>query len=276
MCRRQRYLLPFSICADELAQSFFIRFHSPDSNGGPTNGNEGTQSNNWPLRGGKNTLWEGGTRGVGAVRGAGIQQPGGTVSLGAMHVADWLPTLLHAASGDPDWLKNNVAADEPPYLLGDGIDVWPMLSSGATSARTEIMQECHPGGDSVAHGNSITIGKWKAVHIGPTMPSDEAGWNAPPGEDPRQITSQLKCDPAGPPTTVDPKQCKDTFCLFDMDSDPCEYHDVAAQHPDVVQQLKARLAAYQATAVAPVKGEGCTPVITKGAWRPCDSPNPDP
>ena len=41
----------------------FIIFSS--DNGGPTNGDEGTSSNNFPLRGGKNTIWEGGTRVVG-------------------------------------------------------------------------------------------------------------------------------------------------------------------------------------------------------------------
>ena len=44
--------------------------------------------------------------------------------------------------------------------------------------------------------------------------------------------------------------------------------------PEVVKAMVSRLADYQATAVAPVKGEGCTPVINKrGAWRPCDAPD---
>ena len=41
-------------------------------NGGPTNGNEGTASSNFPMRGGKNTLWEGGTRVLAVARGAGV------------------------------------------------------------------------------------------------------------------------------------------------------------------------------------------------------------
>jgi len=244
-------------------------------NGGPANGNEGTQSNNWPLRGGKSTLWEGGTRGIAAVRGAGIRQPAGTVSYGKMHVADWLPTLLHAASGNAGWFEANVPAGEPPYLLGDGIDVWDMLSSGAESPRDEIVQECHPGGAHTGHGNSITVGRWKAVRAA-MVPGMEAGWNVPPGEEGHCIASQIKCDPAGPPAHYSRRQCMDQYCLFDVDADPCEYHDLAARHPQIVHRLTTRLQAYQATAVAQVVAEGCDPVITNGAWRPCDSPDPSP
>lgn len=41
----------------------------------------------------------------------------------------------------------------------------------------------------------------------------------------------------------------------------------------VVQKMVARLKDYQATAVHPVRPEGCNPVIDeRDAWRPCDSP----
>ncbi len=46
-------------------------------NGGPTHGDENTQSNNYPMRGGKNTLFEGGTRVVGMLAGAGVNKTGG-------------------------------------------------------------------------------------------------------------------------------------------------------------------------------------------------------
>jgi arylsulfatase A-like enzyme len=246
-------------------------------NGGPTNGNEGTWSNNYPMRGGKNTIWEGGTRGVGAVRGAGIAPAlVGTQSFGKMHVADWVPTLLHAASGDPDWFEQHIAADEPPHALGDGIDVWGMLATGATpSPRTEVLQECHPGGAHINHGNSLTVGDWKAIKIAKND-KHEAGWAPPPGQDPAAVTYTLKCDAAGPPPgKPDLKACSADYCLFNVATDPCEYHDVAKAHPDIVASIVARLADYQATAVGAVQPEGCVPVITDGAWRPCDSPDPN-
>jgi arylsulfatase A-like enzyme len=72
-------------------------------NGGPTNGNEGTWSSNFPLRGGKNTIWEGGTRVVGAIRGPGIPK-GGKETFEKFHATDWLPTLVSMAAGEVRWV----------------------------------------------------------------------------------------------------------------------------------------------------------------------------
>ena len=111
-------------------------------NGGPTHGNEGTSSNNFPLRGGKNTLWEGGTRVVGAIAGPGIAG-GGMTTYEKMHASDWLPTLVSLASGQ-DW-TTFIPATEPKYDYGDGMDVQSMLTSvGGKSPRNWLLYEAHP------------------------------------------------------------------------------------------------------------------------------------
>jgi hypothetical protein len=49
--------------------------------------------------------------------------------------------------------------------------------------------------------------------------------------------------------------------------------------PDVVTKLATRLLDFSATAVPPITGEGCQPVMvpipgsTQMAWAPCDHPN---
>lgn len=247
-------------------------------NGGPTNNNEGTWSSNYPMRGGKNTLWEGGTRVVGAIRGPGLMKEMiGKVTYGKIHVTDWLPTLVRVASGDKDWLQQNMPKGEEPFQLGDGMDIWDFLSTGK-EVRTEIIKECHPPDHlDLVHGNALIVGDWKIAKFGQIHPSMEAGWVPPPGQDAGKVSYQLPCDRSQQPSTVDTEECTKTFCLFNVTADPCEYHNRAADHPDVVARLQKRLAEYQATAVPPVSGKdcGCEPVITKGAWRPCDSPDPD-
>ena len=116
-------------------------------NGGPTHGDEGTQSNNYPLRGGKNTLFEGGTRVVGLVAGAGVVKTGYTLHE-KVHATDWLPSLVSMATGGQDFRKF-APAGEPPYLLGDGIDVWDTLSTGAPSPRDWLLLETHPTAHTV-------------------------------------------------------------------------------------------------------------------------------
>lgn len=88
--------------------------------------------NNFPLRGNKATLWEGGTRAAAFVHGEMLAGVGGR-SRELIHVTDWLPTLYRAAGGDPRKLKGL-----------DGIDQWDTLTKGKASARVEMLYNIDP------------------------------------------------------------------------------------------------------------------------------------
>ena len=51
-------------------------------------------ASNWPLRGTKGTLFEGGTRAVTFLHGPGVLGRAGHVSSTLVHITDWMPTLL--------------------------------------------------------------------------------------------------------------------------------------------------------------------------------------
>ncbi|CAE7724977.1 Arsb [Symbiodinium pilosum] len=245
-------------------------------NGGPTNGFQGTWSSNYPMRGGKNTLWEGGTRVAAAIRGPGIpQELVGSVSYHKVHAADWLPTLVRVAANDPKWLERNWPQGEPVFELGDGMDVWDTFSKGV-AVREEVLLEAHQQDETrIAHGNSLIVGDWKILKLSPSQ-QEEFGWVPPPGQNPREVEYQLPCRLADQPRSVDYTECSEEFCLFNVASDPCEYRNVAKEHPKIVARLAERLAEYQKTAVPAVNSKdcGCAPVMVKGAWRPCDLPDP--
>ncbi|TGQ03773.1 sulfatase, partial [Mesorhizobium sp. M2E.F.Ca.ET.219.01.1.1] len=93
---------------------------------------------------GKGTLYEGGTRSVAFMNWPGKIKPG--VFNGLMHVVDMLPTLAGLAGAKLD--KNKPL---------DGMDMWPSISEGKPSPRTEIVYNVDPMTGAVREGD------WKLV-----------------------------------------------------------------------------------------------------------------
>lgn len=67
-------------------------------NGGPAAGFNINAASNYPLRGVKNTLWEGGVRGAGLIWSPLLKKES-KVSDQMMHISDWMPTIIEAAGG---------------------------------------------------------------------------------------------------------------------------------------------------------------------------------
>lgn len=70
-------------------------------NGGPVVGGDAIGAQNWPMRGGKHSAYQGGVRGTGLIRPPkGVfEKTNGTYN-NLMHLADWLPTICEAVGSD--------------------------------------------------------------------------------------------------------------------------------------------------------------------------------
>jgi arylsulfatase A-like enzyme len=115
---------------DGLYQNTLIVF-TTDNGGDPNFG-----GNNLPLRGQKETLWEGGLRGPAFVHAPALLPARGVVSYQLFHITDWLPTLLRAAG------LSRAAVKQHGW---DGVDQWdalhapPQDPSATAGPRTEIV-----------------------------------------------------------------------------------------------------------------------------------------
>jgi hypothetical protein len=92
---------------------------------------------NAPLRGGKHTFWEGGVRVVSLVHSPLLPAArAGTVFDGMAHSSDWYATF-GALAGGGAFRPLAATGVRPP----DGLDLWPALSGGLASPRTEVVHQ---------------------------------------------------------------------------------------------------------------------------------------
>ena len=138
-------------------------------------GNTDTGGSNYPLRGMKATMYEGGVRAAAFVSGAGLAPAvRGTVSHELYSLVDWLPTIAHGIFGvDLAEAALPVHAYQPPPPPLDGLDVWASLSQGAPSPRNWALLYLDPFNCFTGHSavpchvpgqGAIRVGKYKLIH----------------------------------------------------------------------------------------------------------------
>jgi len=115
-------------------------------NGGPVLGGDAVGSRNWPLRGGKHSIWEGGVRATAFVSGAGIaESQRGSSYTALMHGADWLPTLSEVAGYD---LLHTLPLD--------GVSQWSGISRGVGGGSSGSRESRESRESSESSGSSET------------------------------------------------------------------------------------------------------------------------
>jgi len=124
-------------------QNTLIIFHS-DNGGVPK------FADNGPLRGAKDSLYEGGVRVAALANWPGTLPPGGKIT-NMMHVVDMYPTLLGLAGAKLDHAKQQSL---------DGVDIWPVITKDEKRSSDTILINSNP-----FHG-AVRVGDFKLIKNG--------------------------------------------------------------------------------------------------------------
>lgn len=226
-------------------------------------------ASSWPLRGEKDTLFEGGVRVPGIVWApAPLWHGVGTEYDRFFHATDWLPTLYEVAGGDASKLSGidgvshlrslkdptvptprnevllnidptdgNAALIQAPYKLVSGSfprasTDWLPLPGEREKADTESQHARE------ACMNSTVFKVFKKRGLTPSCGTKGDAYSTP-----------ISCSAGDESKSV----CNSTQapCLFDIVADPCEYRNIAEEKPQIVQQLQARVNELGKTAMKP-------------------------
>ena len=165
-----------------------------------------------PLRGGKTSTFEGGQRVPALVRWP-QHIPAASEAHGIADMMDWLPTLVELAGAQ--------LPDDRPI---DGRSLVRVLQgTGERDAAPFFYLSLRfPFADQHHQVSAVRDGRWK-----------------------------LKLPQRGYPPLLEPLAKTELYwhglLLFDLEADPGEQHDVAAEHPDVVERLTKEIEAFDAS-----------------------------
>jgi arylsulfatase A len=211
-----------------LAENTLVLF-SRDN--GPQFGGQGEMCSdrfNCGFKGAKTLVYEGGIRLPMVLR-----WPAGLAACGTLrdmvHFTDWLPTLLAVAGATP-----------PPELRLDGVDVLPLLqgeSGRLPEQRFWQWNRYAPVGECNA---AMRDGRWKlvrpAIDALMAVSVDDFAMDVDAKYHPEKYPDILR-DAPPPPAAAAAAASQ----LFDLDADPEERHDRAAEHPERVLRMEAAL-----------------------------------
>eukprot|EP01084_Bolivina_argentea_P102816 184181_1 len=217
---------------------------------------------NYPLRGGKQAIYEGGVKLTGFVWGTPDIIPsslkGGSYSQ-LFHTVDWYYTLLSMAGIDTTLILN--------YTI-DGVDQWNgIIGNEVKDKYFEFRDEIYYGCDIYNGEPSNNTGyRYQWYKIFNSTGGYPNTWWPPPNETVYvdMIHMNYKDD--------------DLYELFNISNDPYEYNDISKDNPSLVQQLLAKMDAISATAIPNQVDKNCPKVthpnytIVGEVWQPwCDN-----
>ena len=210
---------------------------------------------NWPLRGAKYTLWEGGIRANGFIWSSKLANK--YISNHLLHIQDLMPTIYSAAGGNVSKLGSI-----------DGIDHWDVLNHNKNPLRNQLLHNI----DDRWNVWAVRKGDFKLIS-GSTRNGNFDNWFTPPGindnhsngsiETDSLVTKVLKQLPNYEYSSLKKVilSCNQTEtlcnprkkpCLFNIKLDPCERNNLADKMPELTQQLILLMKDYNSTAVPPL------------------------
>ena len=214
-------------------------------------------SSNWPLRGNKATVFEGGLRGFSFIWGTNLEKKAYD-NTGLMHITDWYRTIIEGIAGIE-------MSDEETSDL-DGFNMWDALNKNSASPREEILLSLNPPRNApntqYVGEAAIRVGDWKLVTGHPNCSSSDRevpGDPCPTGW--VHLDGSIEIPPSNPSLTW----------LFNLTADPYERSDVSTKYPDVVSKLKQRIEVYNSSHIVQMNAPfdpRSDPRNFNGVWTP--------